>query len=102
MSYIYTFKFEDDDTEKTFDVEVELVNNYEPNYGADADGRRGVAMDFVEIEDFKVFFDGLEITLPEILKRAEAFFDRYHNDKACEECAEAYHEDSVEEYDVLD
>lgn len=102
MSFTYEYQYFDEETEKTYDVEVELTNYFEPNYGADADGRRGMAMDFVEVDEFRVLLDGVEVTDKEVIMRAERDYERNHDRKACDECAEAYHEPPEREYDEFD
>lgn len=40
------------------EVEASAVIEIDSNYGADADGNRGVSMDFSYVEDIAVFLDG--------------------------------------------
>jgi len=54
-----TVKFEVDEVEYTADVELDIWT--EPNYGADADGRRGSPETFMEIDSIQVYKDGKKV-----------------------------------------
>ena len=95
MSFKYEFKYYNEANDQIYDCCVELVNTFDPRYGSDADGNRGVPKNFVEIESFKVFFYNGTLVLDEaILKGAEKEFLLRHDQKASELCVDDYHGDS--------
>lgn len=90
-TFSYNYEFDDEETDIKYWIEVELFNYFEPNYGFDIDGKRGVPMNFVEIEEFKVYLGGQVVTDKEVVLRAEKDYQRFHEETACELCAEEFH-----------
>jgi len=95
MSFEYEFEYYHEANDQTYDCFVELVNTFEPRYGSDADGNRGVPKNFVEIESFQVFgANGLLALDKAVLQGAEKEFLLKHDKKASELCVDEYHDDS--------
>lgn len=97
MSYTYEFNFKLDD--KNLSVEVDIVNHCDPNYGADADGRRGMHQDFPEVEEIRIYDGQAQVTDQEIIRLVDEEFEQAHIGRAFDKAAEAYHETPEREHD---
>lgn len=70
----YSYKIEHEG--RSYDVELECEIEIDRNYGADADGRFGKTIYFVDVEDFKAFEinqdgDDTEIFDNQLLKKLQ-------------------------------
>lgn len=57
----------------TYDVVAEFSVKRERNYGADADGRRGIDYQYVELDSFEVFYGSLMVTEPLTRQEVEKY-----------------------------
>ena len=90
MSYFYEYLFESEILEKKLLVEVEIINYHNPNYGADADGRRGVSADFPEVKKIKVY-DGLNLIKDQkVIQEVNRDFRVFHLDQALDYAVQEY------------
>lgn len=96
MSYSFEYETELDlgsGDEEEIQVEIEIKVSFEKNYGADADGNRGIPAHFCELESLKAWrAAGIEITDREALARIEKDYDKNHSIKYEQEAVEAYEE----------
>src|SRR5690349_4557928 len=79
-----TFKWESEQ-EITHTVTVKGPRCYRENYGADADGNRGVMMDFVEWDDVKIE--------PALLATEQAEWDKFEADDLQDKVIEEHDSD---------
>ena len=95
MTQSYEFEYYHEANDQAYDCEVELVNTFEPKYGADIDGNRGEPKNFVQVESFQVFnSSGVLVLDKEIIQGAEKEFNRKHDEKASQICVDEYHDES--------
>ena len=66
----YRFEYDNGNGNEEFEAEVEIETSYDANWGADADGNRGVPR--VEIEEVKVISIFNEYTEKEVLPIPDA------------------------------
>jgi hypothetical protein len=91
----YVFEYYHEPSDQTYDCTVELINTFEPKYGADIDGNRGEPKNFVEVESFHVFDNSGNLILDkEVIQGAEKEFNRKHDEKASQICVDEYHDES--------
>lgn len=102
--FTYEFEYEDLDYGKKYQVEVDLEVTFESSYGQDADGRRGVAMHFVELSKIRIYDDAtpngrvLDEDSNHILyDNVEKYYNDYKKQQAIDEAVEEFDDYEVEE-----
>lgn len=89
MSYYEWQKyFEYNDRE--FELRIEFSVYFERDYGADADGNRGMPMHFVEVEKFEIYDADILVDDKQIIEYAEKWYDKNHSMDAESEAIQDY------------
>lgn len=96
----YLFEYYDEETDKVYECTAFMSNTFEPNYGADIDGQRGVKANLVEVKDIHISdLSGEPVVDNELAKRVEKEFARKHDLKAREMCIMDYHTEKEYRFD---
>lgn len=95
MSYSFEYETEVDlgRGDEQVQVEVKIDVTFEKNYGADADGNRGIPAYFCELLDLEAWRAwGIQITDKEMLVKIESDYEKNHAQKYEQEAIKLYEE----------